>query len=501
MVSGDLEQQALAYAKRLVADNAPRRPIREMSAKLESNNLFEEFKASIARKQRGFPAPFKCIEAVRHAVELPFEEGVKRERELFMELMNSPESKAQRHVFFAEREVAKVPGISKDTPKREIRTAAVIGAGTMGGGIAMNFANAGIPVRILEVKQEALDRGLAIIRKNYESTARKGRITEADVEKRMGLIQPTLSYDDLADVDLVIEAVFENMDLKKQIFGKLDKVCKPGAILASNTSTLDIDEIAAATSRPQDVMGMHFFSPANVMKLLENVRGEKTADDVVATVMDLSKRIGKVGVCVGVCYGFVGNRMLHQRQREAMNLVEEGATPWQVDKVLYDFGLPMGPFAMSDLAGLDVGYRIRQEQRKAGDPEAQETELDGQTGGAGPTGPEIRRRRVPLRGRQPHPHPGQGGGGADPGTRALQRRQAEADLRPGNPGALHVRDGQRRRPDSGRGHRRPFAGCGRGLDLRLRLPGVPGRAHVLGRPDRPEDRPRQGGRIPRALRR
>jgi len=372
VVSDDLVGAAIAYANKLVDAKAPRRPLNQGTAKLENAGLFDEYRQSIARKQRGFLSPFRCIDAVKAAVELPFAEGMKRERELFTELVQSPESAAQRHVFFAEREVAKVPGIAKDTPRRPIETVAVIGAGTMGGGIAMNFANAGIPVYLLEVKQEALDKGLAVIRRNYENTAKKGRISQDDVEKRMALIKPTLSYDDLRDVDLVIEAVFESMDIKKQVFGTLDKVCKPGAILATNTSTLDVNEIAAITSRPQDVMGMHFFSPANVMRLLENVRGEKTADDVVATVMDLSKRIGKVGVCVGVCHGFVGNRMLHKRQHEAIALVEEGATPEQVDQVLYDFGLPMGPFAMSDLAGLDVGYRIGEELRKAGDPEAQE---------------------------------------------------------------------------------------------------------------------------------
>lgn len=372
VVSEDLVGAAIAYANKLVAAKAPRRPLSQQTAKLDNPNLFDEYARSIARKQRGFLAPFRCIDAVRAATELPFEEGMKRERALFGELMQSPESRAQRHVFFAEREVAKVPGIAKDTPRRTIETVAVIGAGTMGGGIAMNFANAGIPVYLLEVKQEALDKGLAVIRRNYENTAKKGRISQADVEQRMAMIRPTLAYDDLKEVDLVIEAVFETMDIKKQVFGNLDKVCKPGAILATNTSTLNVDEIAATTSRPQDVMGMHFFSPANVMKLLENVRGAKTADDVVATVMDLSKRIGKVGVCVGVCHGFVGNRMLHKRQHEAIALVEEGATPEQVDKVIYDFGLPMGPFAMADLAGLDVGYRIRQELRKAGDPDAQE---------------------------------------------------------------------------------------------------------------------------------
>ena len=364
VVGGDLLEGALAYARKLVADNAPLRKIRDLDVKKEEADLFTNYEKSIARKQRGFKAPFHCIKAVQAAVELPFEDGMKRERELFAELLVSPESRAQRHVFFAEREVAKVPGLPKDTAKRDVKSAAIIGAGTMGGGIAMNFANAGIPVKILEVKEDALERGIAVIRKNYENTAKKGRITQEQAEQRMALIQPTLSYDDLGDVDLVIEAVFENMDVKKAVFTELDRVCKPGAILATNTSTLDVNRIASFTQRPEDVVGMHFFSPANVMKLLENVRGEKTSDEVVATVMDLSRRIGKVGVLVGVCHGFVGNRMLHKRQAEAVQLVNEGANPAQVDKVLFDLGFPMGPFAMSDLAGMDVGYRIREELRK-----------------------------------------------------------------------------------------------------------------------------------------
>ena len=365
VVSGDLLEGALVFARKLVAGGAPLRKISELDVPGDTSaELFDHFEQSIARKQRGFKAPFSCIKAVKAAVELPYDKGVERERELFFKLMVSSESAAQRHVFFAEREVAKVPGLDKDTPKREIKLAAVIGAGTMGGGIAMNFANAGIPVKILEVKEEALEKGIAIIRKNYENTAKKGRITQQQVEQRMALVQPPLSYDDLSDVDLVIEAVFENMDVKKAVFSELDRVCKPGAILATNTSTLDVNRIASFTRRPEDVMGMHFFSPANVMKLLENVRGEKTSDEVIATVMDLSRRIGKVGVLVGVCHGFVGNRMLHKRQAEAIELVNEGASPEQVDKVLFDLGFPMGPFAMSDLAGMDVGYRIREELRK-----------------------------------------------------------------------------------------------------------------------------------------
>jgi 3-hydroxyacyl-CoA dehydrogenase len=275
---------------------------------------------------------------------------------MFLALLASPQSKAQRYVFFAERQTSKIPDIPASEPTRPIRAVGVIGAGTMGGGIAMNFLNAGIPVAIVETSREALDRGLKIIRRNYENTAKKGRLTMAEVEKRMADLTGTLDFSVLADKDLVIEAVFENMALKKEIFARLDAIAKPGAILASNTSYLDIDEIAATTKRPDDVLGMHFFSPANVMRLLEIVRGAKTAKSVVATATQLAGKIGKVGVVVGVCHGFVGNRMLAQRQREATKLILEGAMPWDVDRVLVEFGLPMGPFAMSDLAGLDIGW-------------------------------------------------------------------------------------------------------------------------------------------------
>jgi len=373
IVDGDLEVAAIVYAEKLLADGTGPRAIRDITPEAAGPEVFDNFEKSIARKQRGFLAPFHIIKSIRAAFELPFDKGMAREEELFMELMTSSESASQRHIFFAEREVAKVPGLAKDTVKRDINCGAVVGAGTMGGGIAMNFANAGIPVKLLEMKQEFLDKGIALIRKNYENTAKKGRISMDDVEKRMALIEPTLSYDDIKDVDIVIEAVFENMDVKKEVFKKLDSVCRPGAILATNTSTLDVDEIANVTGRPQDVIGMHFFSPANVMRLLENVRGEKTADDVIATVMSFSKRIGKIGAMVGVCDGFVGNRMLHQRTRESAYLVEEGASPEQVDKVLFDFGFPMGAFTMADMAGLDVGYKVREERRKAGKVEKRDS--------------------------------------------------------------------------------------------------------------------------------
>ncbi len=382
----------IEFARKVVSENREIRRLSGLPPVVTDPAVFDQFEKAIAHRARGFLAPFHCIKAVRAAAELPFSEGIERERELFVELLLSPQAAAQQHVFFAERQVARVPGLPKDTPTREINTAGIIGAGTMGGGIAMCFANAGIPVTIVEAKQDALDRGIETIRSNYARTVDKGRLSREQMEQRMGLITPSLKMEDLSSVDIVIEAVFEAMDIKKDVFGRLDEICKEGAILATNTSTLDVNEIASATKRPQDVMGMHFFSPANVMKLLENVRGDRTADDVVATVMALSKKIGKVGVLVGVCDGFVGNRMLAPRGREAAFLVEEGALPQQVDKVLYDFGFPMGPFAMADLAGLDVGYRIRKAREATRDPNLRDStwldkivEMDrlGQKTGAG----------------------------------------------------------------------------------------------------------------------
>ncbi len=357
---GGLRQAAVDFAKRLVADGKGPRKVRELSDRTASARgkpeIFADFAKANARKFRGFEAPAACIEAVKAAVELPFDQGLARERELFLGLIDGTQSKAQRYVFFAEREVRKIPDLPDDTPTKPVNSVGIIGAGTMGGGIAMNFLNAGIPVTIVEMKQDALDRGLSIIRKNYEATAAKGRLKPEDVEKRMSLIKGSLDFNELSKPDLIIEAVFEDMNIKKEVFARLDKIAKPGAILASNTSYLNVDEIASVTSRPESVIGMHFFSPANVMKLLEVVRAEKASKDVVATAVKLAPKIGKIGVLVGVCYGFVGNRMLAERQREANRLVEEGAMPWDVDRVLYDFGLPMGPFAMSDLAGLDIGW-------------------------------------------------------------------------------------------------------------------------------------------------
>jgi 3-hydroxyacyl-CoA dehydrogenase len=352
---GKLREGAVAFAKKVVAEGNPLKKVRDLSVTAEPG-VFDDFRKKNARKFRGLKAPEACIQAVEAAVNLPFDQGLAKERELFTQLVTGDQANALRYVFFATREAAKIPDVPADTPTRPIKKVGIVGAGTMGGGIAMNFLNAGIPVTIVEMKQEALDRGLKVIRSNYERSAKGGRMTMDDVEKRMGLLTPTLALEDLSDVDLVIEAVFELMEIKKELFAKLDKIIKPNAILASNTSYLNIDEMAAMTARPQDFIGLHFFSPANVMKLLEIVRGEKTGKDIIATSMDLAKKIGKVAVLVGVAHGFVGNRMLFQRTREANNLLLEGALPWQVDKVLYDFGLPMGPFAMGDLAGLDIGW-------------------------------------------------------------------------------------------------------------------------------------------------
>ena len=358
----DLKAGALQYAKELVGADAPLRRIRDITIDPSTveEGYFEAARKPLARRARGQIAQDKIVSCIEAAVELPMDQGLERERELFVELVTSPESAAMRHIFFAERLATKIKDLPKDTPTREINKVAIIGGGTMGGGIAMCFANVGIPVTMLEINDEALARGMGIIEKNYKITVQKGKLPEDQMASRIALINGTTNYEELNDVDLVIEAVFENLELKKEIFAKLDGVCKQGAILASNTSYQDIDQIAAATSRPQDVVGMHFFSPANVMKLLENVRGEKTADDVIATAMKIGKKIGKVCALSRVCYGFIGNRMLGGYGRESQMLLMDGCTPVQVDSALEKFGMAMGPLAMGDLAGLDVGYKARQ---------------------------------------------------------------------------------------------------------------------------------------------
>ncbi|WP_294337910.1 3-hydroxyacyl-CoA dehydrogenase NAD-binding domain-containing protein [uncultured Sphingomonas sp.] len=345
---------AIAYARE-VADARPLPRASEKSVTVEAG-VFDAFRKTNAKRFRGYDAPAEIISVIEETASLPYAAGVQRERNGFMKLIMGVQSAAQRHIFFAERKASKIDGVADDVQLRPIKRVGVIGAGTMGGGISMNFLSAGIPVTIVEMQQDALDRGTGVIRKNYEATAAKGRMKPEQVEQAMGLLTPTLKMEDLADCDLVIEAVYEEMGVKKDIFTKLDGICKPGAILASNTSYLDINEIASVTSRPQDVLGLHFFSPANVMKLLEVVRGDKTADDVLATAMALAKKIRKVAVVAGVCYGFIGNRMLIPRQMEAMKMLHEGATPEQVDRVHVEFGMPMGPFQMSDLAGVDIGW-------------------------------------------------------------------------------------------------------------------------------------------------
>ena len=351
------EAVALAQEK---ADIRPLPLVRQLPCKHPQGDAYFQFTRNmVGAMSKNFPAPLKCIDAVEAATKKKFDEGIAFEREIFINLMWTPECRALRHVFAAERAASKVPDVPADTPKREIQSVAVIGAGTMGGGISMNFLNAGIPVKILEMKQEALDRGLATIRKNYESQVKRGKLKQDKYEQRMSLLSTTLSYDEIKDADLVIEAVFEEMGVKEKVFKELDRVMKPGAILASNTSTLDLNQIATFTQRPQDVVGLHFFSPANIMKLLEVVRGGKTAKDVLATVMAMAKTIRKTAVVSGVCDGFIGNRMIEQYSRQAGFLLEEGCTPAQVDKAIEKFGFAMGPFRMGDLAGNDIGWAIR----------------------------------------------------------------------------------------------------------------------------------------------
>jgi 3-hydroxyacyl-CoA dehydrogenase len=363
VVEGNLLETALAFANKVVSEKLPLKKVRDLKVDYPEYEGFLQFaRNTVGAMSKNYPAPLKCIDAVAAAITKPFDEGLKVEAKLFQELVQTDESKALRHAFFGERAASKISDVPSDTPNRKVEKVGIIGAGTMGGGIAMNFLNAGVPVTIIEMKQEALDKGVGIIKKNYEGSLKKGKLTQDALDKRMGLLGTSLSYDALKDADLIIEAVFESMEVKKSVFEKLDEVAKPGAILATNTSTLDVNKIASFTKRPQDVIGLHFFSPANVMRLLEVVRGEKTAKDVLATTMNLAKKIKKTAVVSGVCDGFIGNRMLHTYMRQGDLLVEEGATPWQVDKVIEKFGFAMGPFRVADLAGNDIGYSIRKER-------------------------------------------------------------------------------------------------------------------------------------------
>ena len=354
-----LAAEALAYAQS-IADTRPMPLVRNLPCKHKNGDAYFQFARNmVGGMSKGYPAPLKCVDAVEAATKRKFDDGMAYEREIFINLMWSPEGRALRHIFMAERAASKIPDVPADTPKRDIKSIAVIGAGTMGGGISMNFLNAGIPVKMLEMKQDALDRGIATIRKNYEAQVKKGKLKQDKYEQRMAMLTTTLSYDDLKGADMVIEAVFEEMGVKEKVFKELDRVMKPGAILASNTSTLDMNQIAAFTKRPQDVIGTHFFSPANIMKLLEVVRGEKTGKDVLATVMAIGKKIRKTSVVSGVCDGFIGNRMIEQYGRQGGFLLDEGCTPAQVDKAIEKFGFAMGPFRMGDLAGNDIGFAIR----------------------------------------------------------------------------------------------------------------------------------------------
>jgi 3-hydroxyacyl-CoA dehydrogenase len=357
--SGDLRSGAIAYAERVIAEKRPLRKTSELPVRLDNPAIFDEMRNVVSKRQRGFPAPLKCIEAVKFAVDLPFVEASKREYELCIQMLNSPESRAQRQAFASEREVVRICGIDAGTPTRTIRSVAVIGPGTMGTGIAMCFINADLPVMLLGRDEKSLAKSLQTVRKIYSGSVSKGSIDQAAMDRRLALLTLTTEYRELHEADLVIEAVSEDMAAKKEVFRLLDAACKPGAILATNTSYLNIDDLAAVTSRPGDVVGTHFFNPANVMRLLENVRGAQTSPDVLATVMKVAKTIGKVATMVGMSDGFVGNRMLGKRSREGFFMMEEGATPWQIDKVLYDFGFPMGPYQVADLAGLDVAWAAR----------------------------------------------------------------------------------------------------------------------------------------------
>jgi 3-hydroxyacyl-CoA dehydrogenase len=366
VLTGDFLASAASFARN--AASAPLRRLRDMPVEPAPADFFANARQAVAKSSKGLTAPLRCVEAIEAAATLPFDEGIRREREIFVTLMESDESKAMRHAFFAERAAVKIPDVAADTATRTIARVAVIGAGTMGGGITMNFLSAGIPVTLLEVKQDALDRGVATIRRNYEASMKRGKLTPEKLERAMGLLTPTLTFDALRDADLVIEAVFEEMGVKEKVFRQLDAVAKPGAILATNTSTLDVDRIAGFTKRPADVVGLHFFSPANVMKLLEVVRGKATAKDVMATVMQLARRIGKTAVVSGVCDGFIGNRMLERYQRQCFYLLEEGATPQQVDRALEKFGMAMGLFRVGDLAGNDISWAVRK-RRYAENPD------------------------------------------------------------------------------------------------------------------------------------
>ncbi len=501
LIDGDLLAGAIAFARDVAAKPAPK--TRERNDKLgtpeQNAAIFAAARDNAKKKQRGLLAPVAAIDAIEAATKLPFAEGCQVEQDLFVKCLFSDQSKALIHVFFGEREVAKIPDIPKDTPLLPVNRIAVVGAGTMGGGIAMVFANAGIPVLLKEADQAALDRGMATIQKNYATSVKRGRFTQQFVDECLKRIEPTLAFEGFGAVDMVIEAVFEGMALKKEIFGQLDRHCKPGAILASNTSTLSIDEIAATTSRPEAVIGTHFFSPANVMRLLEIVRGKKTGKDVIATCMQLSKKIGKIGVLVGNCRGFVGNRMFGPYRREAQFLVEEGASIEAVDKALFDFGMAMGPLATGDLAGLDVGWRIRKEYRQLEKPGVRQPFAEDSLCELGRFGQKT--------GGGWYKYDDQRQASIDPQVIELlkkwtgeARRAAAPDFQRRDCRPLHLRAGQRRRAYSGGRLRVARRGHRYHLSQWLRLPGLPRRPDVVRRYRGPEKSLRTHSRISEATR-
>jgi len=447
-----LMEEAIAFA-RSVADVRPLPRVRDLPCKHPMGDAYFQFARNMVKgMSKNFPSPAKCVDAVQAATKKKFDDGMVYERELFLGLMVTPECRALRHLFVAQRAASKIPDVPDNTPVRAIKSVAVIGAGTMGGGISMNFLNAGIPVKILEMKQDALDRGIATIKKNYEAQVKKGKLKEDKYNERMALLSTTLSYDDIKDADMVIEAVFEEMGVKETVFKKLDEVMKPGAILASNTSTLDVNKIASFTKRPQDVIGTHFFSPANVMKLLEVVRGEKTAKDVLATVMGIGKKIKKTCVVSGVCDGFIGNRMIEQYSRQAGFLLEEGCTPQQVDKAVERFGFAMGPFRMGDLAGNDIGWAIRK-RRYQEKPHMKYSKTADLLCELGRYGQKNRRWLVRLPSWQARCHSLQAGRGHDCQASPRPGHHAAQGVGRRNRSASGVLVGERSRPHSGGGHR------------------------------------------------
>ncbi len=506
IIQGDLVAGAIAFAKRKAAQGGKHPLVRDKTDKVLADRanpaIFKEAEAFLARRLRGQFNGQMAYECVKAAVQVDgFDAGMKVERDNFQKCLTHPQRAAMIHVFFAERQAARIPDIPAETQKKDIKSAATVGAGLMGGGIAMNFANVGIPVKVLEVSDEALQKGLSVIQKNYARMVQGGRITQAQMDERVALIQGTTDYSALADADVVIEAVYENLDLKKQIFKKLDETMKPGAILASNTSALDIDQMAAMTKRPQDVVGMHFFSPANVMQLLEVVRGEKSAKPVIATAMALGKTIDKIPVLSRNERGFIGNRMLGGYTQQAGEIILQGALPEQVDKVIYDFGFNMGPFAMNDLVGLDLGWRARQMAKVKPEDVPFDRARRRQTVRDGPIRTEDERRLLQVRRRQPSGNARSGRGEADRRNVEGTRHHASSDQRRRGVETLplsahqHRRAAARKRRGAARSRHR------RGVHLRLRLPEVSRRTDVLRRSDRPRQHLSGHPEVPSGIRR